>query len=110
MPTLQANFRGPTFSSSPVEMARQVTEWARNVIIGKLNVTLSVTLAANATSTVISDPRIGFYSAILLMPLTSDAAAALGTTYVSAQQKGQATISHANNAEADRTFRAVILG
>lgn len=112
MAVLKPGFRPPLFSTNPVEMARQVTEWARSVLIGKVNVTLDVTLVANAASTTVTDARIGYYSAILFSPLSADAAAEIGngTLYVSSQQSGQAVLTHANNAQTDRNFRLAILG
>jgi hypothetical protein len=40
------------------------------------------------------------------MPMTANAAAALATTYI-VPAKGQFVITHANNAQADKTFRYV---
>jgi hypothetical protein len=64
-----------------------------------------VTLTPSTTTTVITDLVIKAGSQILLSPLTANAAAALGTTYQSAAVDGSATLTHANNAQADRTFR-----
>jgi hypothetical protein len=67
----------------------------------------TVTLTANAASTVLTDDRIGYDSAILLQPTTANAAAALATTYISetGRVNGAVTITHANNAQSDKTFR-----
>ena len=91
---------------------RTVVTTVNNILRGKLNVTLSVTLAANATSTIVTDARVSARSALLLSPLTAHAAAELaaGTLYVASQQNGQATIAHANNGQLDRQFTLVILG
>jgi LDH2 family malate/lactate/ureidoglycolate dehydrogenase len=93
------------------------TNWLRRVVDvvnrlnqGKANCTGQVTLVANAASTTLIDARISAFSTIVLSPLTADAAAALGTTYISAQQSGSAVITHANNAQADRTFAVAIFG
>ncbi len=90
---------------------RRIVDTVNRSLSGKLNVTLSVTLTANAASTVITDARISAFSALMFAPLTANAATeqAAGGLYVSAQQSGQATIQHANNAQADRRFRVVIL-
>lgn len=79
---------------------------------GKLNATVDVTLAAGAASTTITDARISIVSYLQFTPLTADAAAeqASGNMYVSAQQSGQATITHTNNAQTDRSFRVLIIG
>ena len=70
----------------------------------------TVTLAANAATTTLTDDRISYDSPILLQPTTSNAAAALATTYISetGRKNGSATITHANNAQTDKTFRYFI--
>ncbi len=80
------------------------------LINGRSNAVGDVTLTANAASTTLTDARIGLDSHIGLMPTTSNAAAALATTYVSSRGKGTATITHANNAQTDKTFRYSIQG
>lgn len=94
----------------PGASLKDVVTAANNLLRGKLNVVTSVTLAASVTSTDINDPRIGADSWIGLTPRTAHAAAALGTTYVSTKGKQTATITHASNAQTDRTFDVVILG
>ena len=88
---------------------RRIVDVVNRTLNGKLNATLSVTLTANATSTLIKDARIGATSALMFTPLTANAAAEQATLYVSAQQSGQATVEHANNAQADRQFRVLII-
>jgi hypothetical protein len=89
-----------------------VRDVTNNMLQGKLNVTLDVTLTASSATTTVQDPRIGGSSAILLCPTTANAAAELGagTIYVSSIGKQTATITHANNVQTDRTFRLVIIG
>jgi hypothetical protein len=77
---------------------------------GGLNVVSTVTLTVSVATTVVIDARIGANTFLGLQPMTANAAAALATTYVSSQQKGQATLTHANNAQADRTFRLLMVG
>lgn len=91
---------------------RRIAEVVNNILKGKMNVTLSVTLTANAGSTTVIDARIGVGSALLFMPLTAHAAAeiAAGGFYVSAQKNQQATLTHANNAQSDRKFTLAIIG
>lgn len=83
-----------------------------NILGGKINVALPVTLAASAATTTVIDARIGAYSALVFSPLTAHAAAeiAAGGFYVSSQQSGEATLTHANNAQTDRQFNLAILG
>lgn len=97
--------------AASVGWVRSVVDVVNNSLAGKLNVTLTVTLAAGATTTTVTDARVSAFSAILLMPLTANAAAeqANGTVYVSAQKSGECTLTHANNAQSDRTFRLLIV-
>lgn len=63
------------------------------------------TLAANVTTTTVSDGRARKGMRVLgLTAQTANAAAALTTTYVSAVADGSFTVTHANNAQTDRTF------
>jgi hypothetical protein len=96
-----------------VRWGRRVAETINRVLSGKLNAVLPITLAASATSTTIIDARIGYYSALLLQPLTANAAAALyGAPYVlpSAQKSGSVVLNHANAASTDRNFNLLIIG
>jgi hypothetical protein len=70
----------------------------------------TVTLTANAASTTLTDYRITASSVISLMPTTANAAGAIATTYIGTTAIGSATITHANNAQADKTFRYSIIG
>lgn len=92
--------------------ARQVAAVVNRLAQGKLNCTGTATLTAAAASTTIADPRATASSAILLMPMSANAAAELGngTVYVSARSKASFTLTHANNAQADRTFAYAIIG
>lgn len=89
---------------------RQIAEAVRLILDGKLNCVKTVTLTANAGSTTVTDERIGPTSFLGLMPKTANAAGALATTYISARSDGSATITHTNNAQADKTFVMLILG
>lgn len=87
---------------------------------GKINALYEVggsrtfALTANAATSTISDERIHPDCVLLFVPLTANAAAELygATMYVLTANYGvgSATITHANNAQADREFRVVILG
>jgi len=82
------------------------------ILNGKINTVGDITLTANAASSTLTNTNIGADSCILFMPTTANAAAEIGngTMYVSARTSGSATITHANNANADRTFVYVVLG
>lgn len=91
---------------------RQVAEVVNRSLQGKLNATFEITLTANVASTDIAHPLLSGVSFIAFMPLTANAATEFGagTLRVSAQGKETATITHANNANADRTFRLLVIG
>ena len=77
---------------------------------GKTNNVDSITLAAGAASTTFSNSRIGYNSAVLLMPTTANAAGALAALYIDTFLNGSCVIHHANTATTDRTFKVVIVG
>ena len=80
---------------------------------GKMNCVGTVTLTANVASTTVSDPRVTAQSVILFMPTTANAAAEIGAGTMYVGTRTQATsfvITHANNAQVDRTFAYAIIG
>ena len=82
---------------------------------GRIECVTEVTLTANASSTVLYDRRLSPQTFLGFDPRTANAAAELaaGTMYVTDANrttKGQVTITHANNAQTDRTFFVSILG
>lgn len=101
-----ASFETPNpRGEEPVKLARIVGGLLR----GKSNNTTEVTLTANSATTAIAHPLIGAYSALILMPLTANAQA-IALPRPSAQGDGTATLTHANDANADKTFKLVIVG
>lgn len=80
------------------------------LIAGKADVVGTFTLAAGGTSTVVADNKFEGNMAVLWVPLTANAAGAIGGLYLSARQQGQFTLTHANTASTDRTFAYVRLG
>jgi len=89
---------------------RLVSTSLNNTIEGKLNSTGTVTLSASATSTTLSDVRIGGNSVILFTPTTSNGATANANLFVSAKASGTATLTHASSSNADQTFDYVVIG
>ena len=67
----------------------------------------TVILTASVASTTLTDSRITPSSVIALMPTTANASAEQGngTIYIATTINGSATITHANNATSDRTFK-----
>jgi len=94
--------------TDPFRLAQAINE----LFEGRSNAGGTVTLTPSTTTTTVSSETSGDESAILLCPLTANAAAALGTTYVLASniKNGSFIITHANNAQTDRSFRYVALG
>jgi len=86
----------------------RVTNLALN---GKLNSTFEVTLTANTTTTAVTSIYISPKSLLFPMPTTSNAAVELasGTMYFSTVGDGTATITHANNAQTDRSFKVLVI-
>jgi hypothetical protein len=90
---------------------REISEIVNNLVEGKTNNTGDITLnAGSATTTTISDERIGYNSIILLMPTTANAVASLTNVYVSARTKGSATLTHSANTNTDKTYGYIIVG
>lgn len=86
------------------------------ILKGKLNNLGEVTLTTGAATTTINDPRLTRNSMIVFDPTTANAAAELygATMYVkddgTNRKNGVFIITHANNANADRTFKFQIIG
>jgi hypothetical protein len=77
---------------------------------GRSNACGSVTLAPGATSTVVPAPNVAAQSSVFLFQKTANGAAALATTFISSVGRQTFTITHANNAQTDRSFFWVALG
>lgn len=85
---------------------------------GKSNATGSVTLTASATTTSVTDYRVGPESVILLMPTTTNAALEASghlqidtaACFVSSRSKNTFTITHSNDPSTNRTFGYAIVG
>lgn len=92
---------------------RDIANAANAALNGKINSFGTVTLTANAASTTVTDPRVGVNSAVFLMPQTANAAAALASTYIAPANhvnKTRFAITHANNAQTDKTFFWLLIG
>lgn len=96
------------YSKSLPELQAAVEQLAQ----GRMNCTGTFTLTANATSTTVSAPTVAPGTIIKLSPQSSDAAAALTTTFVDPDdvQQGSFTVTHASAASTDRQFGYVALG
>ena len=98
------------------EHRRRLARAINGLLQGKMNAVTTVTLTANSATTTLTDDRITPKSFIGFMPTTANAAAALANLYVSNRMStngtviGNATLTHANNAQTDRTFTVLIIG
>lgn len=115
MSTLAPAFQAvPEYMQDETEHRRKLARASNQHLLGKMNAFIDFTLATNAGSSALIDPRIGYYTTILYMPLTAHASAEIGngTIFIAqaTMQSGQALITHANNAQTDRTFRFLLIG
>jgi hypothetical protein len=81
-----------------------------NILKGKLNNTGQFTVTANATTTTITDSRIGANSVICVMPTTATAATELATLYFGTFAEGSCVANHSNDAATDRVFKYTVTG
>jgi hypothetical protein len=79
---------------------------------GRSNAVGSFTLAASVASTTVTAQNCGSGSFVLLMPKTANAAAEIGngTLYIGTVANGSFTVTHANNAQTDRSFGYAAFG
>jgi hypothetical protein len=91
---------------------RRVNTAINELAKGRSNAVGTLTLTANAGSTTVAAVNCGAGSVVLLSPLTAHAAAEIGngTIYVGMVANKSFTLTHANNAQVDRTFGYACLG
>ena len=93
---------------------RRLWEGVYQLRKGKSENVIEVTLAANVASTDINDIRLSPQCVLVFDPKTANAAAELygATMYVATADRDNSvwTITHANNAQTDRTFQVAIIG
>jgi hypothetical protein len=84
----------------------------RQLCEGRSNAVGSFTLAANAATTTVTATSCGAGSSVLCFPKTANAAAEWknGTMYIGTVGNGSFVVTHANNAQTDRTFLYVAIG
>jgi hypothetical protein len=82
----------------------------RELVEGRHNAGGAFTLTPGATTTVVNHPNCSMDCYPVFSARTANAAAALATTYISAINQGSFTVTHANNAQADRTFSYTVTG
>lgn len=91
-----------------------VTNTSNNALNGKTNNTGSLTLKTSTASTtvILAKGRLGPDTQIHLAPKSSNAAAAIPTTWVSSRdvETGKFVLTHASNTQADRIFDFILVG
>ena len=101
----------PTQQPGTMQNWAYILARAINALIqGRASNVDSFTITANAASTVVSNNLFQSGMVPVFVPTTANAAAALATTYVSARANGSFTLTHANNAQVDRTFLYLFWG
>ncbi|UZE51912.1 hypothetical protein ONR75_15890 [Rhodopseudomonas sp. P2A-2r] len=101
-----SGFQVSAQEKDPAAFAQAIGE----LYAGRSNAAGTVTLAAGAASTVVTAPNCAPQCSVLLFPKTANAAAGAAGTFVSTVGIGSFTVSHANNAQTDRTFFYVAIG
>lgn len=101
----------PVFFTDPEEHRRRIALAANEGITGRNNNIGTVTLTASSATTTLTDASITAQSQLYFTPTTANAAAEVGAGgfYVSAKADGSATLTHANNAQNDRTFDYMVV-
>lgn len=89
---------------------QRIVEAIRQLSQGRSNATGTFTLTAGATTTTVSQPYCADSAYVFFTPKTANAAAAISTTYVSSVGNKTFTVTHANNAQTDRTFGYIAIG
>lgn len=102
----------PPPSSNPE--IRRLYEVLQQIRRGKLEAVTELTLTANAATSTLTFKGLSPQSVVVFDPKTANAAAELygGTMYVlTANRTNDSwTVTHANNAQTDRTFQVAVIG
>jgi hypothetical protein len=92
----------------------RIVQAVRELWEGRSHAVRTVTLAAGAATTTVAGTNVGPSSQIMFSPKTANAAAEIGngTMFVLAAniKAGQFIVTHANNAQTDRTFGYAAIG
>ena len=88
---------------------REVSEVVNGLMEGKSNNVGNFTTTLSSTSSTITDERIGYDSVILFTPMNDKAAFEMSSVYISALNKGSATIAHGSHTFAC-IFKYIVVG
>lgn len=88
---------------------REISEVVNNLVEGKSNNTGDFITTQSSTTSTINDERIGYNSVILFTPMNDRAASEMASVYISALNKGSATIHHGSHTF-DCIFKYIVVG
>lgn len=90
---------------------RDIARTLNNALIGKLNVTLDLTVAQSVSSTTITDARIGYTTAIIPTATSSNGALLIGAgIYFNTYKSGSVVMHHSSWALPTMNLRLVLVG
>lgn len=93
-----------------VQHRQLIADTVNKIMKGRANNTGSFTLSANTTTSIVTDPAFESSMVPQWTPTTSTAATAMANLRVTTRAKGSFTLTHANTADADKTFLYVRWG
>jgi len=101
----------PKDLTDTTKFLRSISSILSNLMLGRGNNVLDVTVDANQAATTVTDSRIGVHTVAICVPTTANASAiALPYRDTSAPVNGSMSLIHANDANADKTFKVVLVG
>lgn len=91
-------------------LPQELSQGIQDLSLGRTNASGTFTCTANAASTVVTDARVQVGDYIIAFPRTANAASAIASLFIAAATVvGQFTVTHANNANADKTHAYLIV-
>ncbi len=89
---------------------RFVAEAINNIALGRASWVGTVTMVENSDQTRVKDNRVTVNSLVAFVPLTANAASAASPYIASGDlSAGQFIVTHANDANTDKTYRYLVL-
>jgi hypothetical protein len=93
-----------------VRHTENIARAVNGLIAGKADVTETFTLTANSATTTVTDTKFESNMVVIWAPTTANAASAMTNLYISSRSRNSFTLTHANNAQTDRTFLYIRMG
>lgn len=97
-------------AGNPDQQLRTTASVVNNMLAGKLNTTIFLTLTPGAATTMVQDPRISAQTTAGFCPTTANAAVALAAGIWATLTSRQMVVHHAVNAAVDQTFNCSLIG